>query len=419
MNLWSGAALAQGVAGRFNVKDFGATGDGVTDDTPRVQAALNAIRDLGRGALAGSGVLYFPPGIYNVTGGFDLTLMNGLAVVGAGIGATTLRITDPTQNLFFWNFATVNQTYRDFSVSAGTTRTGGWVLRGPNNPSLAFGALIDARIRDIDIKGQANGIWLPQYSFVWIDRVRISSFSVDGGIGIKAGQTNPSVSQGSNLYIQATQVEGSFVGPKPEYAYVIEDASSVFMADSGGSATRRSGLKIISNGNVARHLHFSQCAFDATAVGPTAHLTGAGSLLNLAFTGCVFNRAGQAGQATAEPHGVYIDVFTIGLTQFTGGRFTNAKGDGLFIGPVGRTGNADVTLTGVAVRLNGRTGIDVDAPLNALGPVITGVDEVGSGLLVPGGLDLVLGPTTNRVVVVGNRFVSGKFPPQTGAHNGP
>lgn len=38
----------------INVKDFGATGNGVTDDTAAIQAAVNAT----------NGMLYFPPGIY-------------------------------------------------------------------------------------------------------------------------------------------------------------------------------------------------------------------------------------------------------------------------------------------------------------------------------------------------------------------
>lgn len=42
----------------FNVRDYGAVGDGVTDDTPAVTTALEAVRD------AGGGTLVFPPGTY-------------------------------------------------------------------------------------------------------------------------------------------------------------------------------------------------------------------------------------------------------------------------------------------------------------------------------------------------------------------
>ena len=80
----------------FNVKDYGATGDGITDDTVAIQAALTA---------AGSGVLWFPQGRYLVTvplsgdaflmscGGLPLGgPFNGGAIVYEGTDGDTLFI---------------------------------------------------------------------------------------------------------------------------------------------------------------------------------------------------------------------------------------------------------------------------------------------------------------------------------------
>lgn len=67
--------LANRFADTLNVKDFGATGNGVTDDTAAIQAALNASTNV-----------YLPPGDYLVTA---LTLTGRM--YGAGPGATILR----------------------------------------------------------------------------------------------------------------------------------------------------------------------------------------------------------------------------------------------------------------------------------------------------------------------------------------
>jgi hypothetical protein len=59
------SAVARTVDGKLkdtvSAKDFGATGDGTTDDTAAIQAAINAVN------AKGGGVLFFPVGTYKVT----------------------------------------------------------------------------------------------------------------------------------------------------------------------------------------------------------------------------------------------------------------------------------------------------------------------------------------------------------------
>lgn len=66
----------------FNVKDYGALGDGTTDDAPAVQAAITAA-----GAVKGS--VYAPAGIYVI--GTSLSISQPLSLVGAGQEATIFK----------------------------------------------------------------------------------------------------------------------------------------------------------------------------------------------------------------------------------------------------------------------------------------------------------------------------------------
>ena len=52
-----------------NVKNYGATGDGVTDDQPAIQRAIDDGDSCGNGCSATSklgAVIYFPPGTYKI-----------------------------------------------------------------------------------------------------------------------------------------------------------------------------------------------------------------------------------------------------------------------------------------------------------------------------------------------------------------
>ncbi|MGE8483463.1 MAG: M10 family metallopeptidase C-terminal domain-containing protein [Pseudomonas sp.] len=77
----------------FNVQNFGAKGDGITDDTAAIQRAIDAA------AAAGGGQVYVPTGTYIVSGGVEpsdgcLMLKSNVYLYGDGMGATTVKVAD-------------------------------------------------------------------------------------------------------------------------------------------------------------------------------------------------------------------------------------------------------------------------------------------------------------------------------------
>lgn len=77
---------------QVSVKDFGAVGNGIADDTTALQAAINRV-----GALGG-GVVYFDPGTYLISSPITMSSLSSVSLVGSGVGASEIVNTNATGN---------------------------------------------------------------------------------------------------------------------------------------------------------------------------------------------------------------------------------------------------------------------------------------------------------------------------------
>ncbi len=104
----------------YNVREWGAKGDGVTDDSAALQAVLDAAR------TAGGGVVYLPTGVYLVTahthpirsGPVCIWMGANTTVRGDGPGATVIKLaaSQPNDTWIFSNYQT-SATYTDTNIS--------------------------------------------------------------------------------------------------------------------------------------------------------------------------------------------------------------------------------------------------------------------------------------------------------------
>lgn len=78
--------------GLFNARDYGAKGDGTTDDAAAIQAAIGAA------AAAGGGTVFFPSAIYRINTG--LTVNENISLVGPAVGANDYVVGPSTLDYF-------------------------------------------------------------------------------------------------------------------------------------------------------------------------------------------------------------------------------------------------------------------------------------------------------------------------------
>src|SRR5262249_51553665 len=118
----------------LNVKSdqFGAAGDGVTDDTAAINAAITA-------AGAAGTTIFFPPGTYICSGALTLGGSTGIILQGSGgrsggaATASILRYTPSTGARFIDGRASAGLCIRDLFIQANNAAFGGILVDlGPN-----------------------------------------------------------------------------------------------------------------------------------------------------------------------------------------------------------------------------------------------------------------------------------------------
>ena len=120
---------------------YGAEGDGTTDDTVAVTAAIAAAE------TAGGGIVYFPPGTYRLTSAVEIPASgNNIRLLGAGAESTAIKIEQAGANLFTLE-SLAYLVIEGFTLSAGTVNnTAALISMSTTGGIRAFCTLRDCTI---------------------------------------------------------------------------------------------------------------------------------------------------------------------------------------------------------------------------------------------------------------------------------
>ncbi len=101
----------------ISVKDFGAKGDGITDDTNAITSAIAFA------ASVSGGTLKFPAGTYLISSALGVSAQSNIAFVGDGASASIIKNTSSSGNAFTLNNSS-NISFNNIGITASSVSTG-------------------------------------------------------------------------------------------------------------------------------------------------------------------------------------------------------------------------------------------------------------------------------------------------------
>jgi hypothetical protein len=197
------AAVARTLANRFadvvNVKDFGAVGDGVADDTAAIQVATNINKKI-----------YFPSGIYKITSPINTS---SFAVNIAGDGQEKSIILQTSVGNNCWNhgqitFPIYNATFEASEIAFKCVGAGGTALNITLDPTS--GGFILRNVLISGYQNQTNNYWVNGIIGLGCSLTDFTNVTIIGRNGGSLNDVNNGITFGT--FVRSDQVNpGAFV----------------------------------------------------------------------------------------------------------------------------------------------------------------------------------------------------------------
>ena len=289
----------------INIKDYGAKGDGVTDDTIAIKNAINYAETLINDRMVDGATIYFPSGKYNISETLNIR-KSGISIKGDSI-STTLK--DIGLNNYLFNFEGDLSLYR-ISLSNLTLSS-----NNQQKKLIKINKMINSQFENLIINNSYDCFEIINAGKVFFRNI---VFSQD--ITTTISRYAFDITEGSDVHFTDIQIFANAVPTLPN-SLIIRSCDGLYFNNSHWHGT----ILIQPNDNkTLASIFFNNCYFDR---GNSSCLEIGGSTTNpyrnFMFSNCYFRDCNR---------GVTISTTSIvELIQFTGCSFTQNKKDGVFI----------------------------------------------------------------------------------------
>jgi hypothetical protein len=188
------------LAQTVSVKDFGAVGDSVADDTAAIQAAY----------ASGAGAVYFPTGTYNLDAAIAVPV--GVLTYGDGYQKSKIRCRNDLANRVFFTLDS-NTEIRDVMIFGATTAVGTGVLF--SNGTYTFGG--HGKLNKCFFSNFNKGVDINSWFDLTINQTQFRTCT----IGINA---TPPTNGGDNGYINCLYVQDCYFLGNTSYDCYLDPA---------------------------------------------------------------------------------------------------------------------------------------------------------------------------------------------------